>query len=132
MEPQATRPNRHMNPTITPTSTATCAATSDAALHAQRMESIGALAAGIARDLHHVLSAVLMSTQMLRGRLLHEEDVALLDVAESGGHRAADLARQILTFARGQAGPSTEVSPRLVVGEIEKMIRATFPRSIDL
>jgi CheY-like chemotaxis protein len=96
------------------------------------MESIGALAAGVAHDLNNVLSAVLMSTQMLRARLCHEEDVALLDVAESGGRRAADLARQILAFARGHGGPSTEVSPRAVVGEIEKMIRATFPRSIDL
>jgi nitrogen-specific signal transduction histidine kinase/CheY-like chemotaxis protein len=121
-----------MNPIISPVSNASCEGISDAALHAQRMESIGALAAGIAHDLNNVLSAVLMSTQMLRGRLLHEDDVALLDVAESGGRRAADLVRQILAFARGHAGAATEVSPLVVVGEIEKMIRATFPRTIDL
>lgn len=73
-------------------------------LRAQRMESIGALAGGIAHDLNNLLAPILMSTSLLREAVTDPESRHILSTIASCTHRAADLVRQLLTFARGQPG----------------------------
>lgn len=70
-------------------------------LRAQRLESIGALASGIAHDLNNALGPSLMSIELLRDRLVEESDVSLLDMLEESTQRGARLVKQILGFARG-------------------------------
>ena len=99
-------------------------------LRAQRMESLGTLAGGIAHDLNNVLTPILMSLSMLRLRLSQPRDLALLTTLESSANRGADMVKQIISFARGVEGRSLLLRPKDVVQEIEHLIVETFPKSI--
>jgi two-component system, cell cycle sensor histidine kinase and response regulator CckA len=104
----------------------------DQFLRAQRLESIGTLAGGIAHDLNNVLAPVLMSVDLLRVAENDRERDEILTAVETSTTRGADLVRQVLTFARGVEGEHERLSPAEVVGELQAMIRETFPRSIRL
>jgi signal transduction histidine kinase/ActR/RegA family two-component response regulator len=99
-------------------------------LRAQRMEAVGALAGGIAHDLNNVLAPILLSLQILRGRLNDELDVKLLASMESSAQRGADLVRQVLSFARGIEGQRFVVNPNHLVRDIRKITKETFPVNI--
>ncbi len=100
-------------------------------LRAQRMESIGTLAGGIAHDLNNVLAPILMGVQILRDNAKTPREKAILDTLESSSQRGADLVRQVLTFARGVEGRRAAVDVRHLAKEIEKVIHDTFPKNVD-
>ena len=101
-------------------------------LRAQRMESIGRLASGIAHDLNNVLAPIIMSLKLLRPRLEDSKDQELLDNLESSARRGADIVRQVLTFARGAEGARNPIHLPRLIRDLEKMARDTFPRSIQI
>lgn len=101
-------------------------------LRAQRVESIGTLAGGIAHDLNNVLAPILMSLQLLDKKLPDEQSQWLLKTLESNTKRASDLVRQVLSFARGLEGNYTILQVSQLVTEIEKIARETFPKSIEV
>lgn len=70
-------------------------------LRAQRMESVGTLASGIAHDLNNILSPILMSAPMLLEEISPEMRETLVSTIETSAQRGADIVRQVLTFARG-------------------------------
>ncbi|MBS0660755.1 MAG: PAS domain S-box protein [Verrucomicrobia bacterium] len=100
-------------------------------LRAQRMESIGTLAGGIAHDLNNVLAPILMSVQLLQDELKDEQGRALLEVLETSCQHGADLVRQVLSFARGVKGQRALVNPRHLVRDIQKIIADTFPKNVE-
>jgi PAS domain S-box-containing protein len=99
-------------------------------LRAQRLESIGTLAGGVAHDLNNVLTPILMSLTILRMKLTQPRDIELLNTLEASANRGADMVRQILSFARGVEGRSVLLRPHDVLREIENLIQETFPKSI--
>jgi PAS domain S-box-containing protein len=75
-----------------------------------KLESLGLLAGGIAHDFNNVLAIVKASlAQASRHAELGTETRELLDDAGRAADRAADLARQLLTFAKGGT-PSKRVA----------------------
>lgn len=98
---------------------------------AQRLESIGTLAGGVAHDLNNALAPILMAAGILRIEFPDraEED---LDLIEGGARRAADLSRRLLTFARGAEGDRSPIQIQPLFDEMERMVRGTFPKKIDL
>lgn len=100
-------------------------------LRAQRLESIGTLAGGIAHDLNNVLAPVMMSLDLLRDMVGAQGQDLVESLRQSVG-RGADLVRQVLTFARGLDGRKDKVDLRQVVREIEAVVRDTFPKRIEL
>lgn len=101
-------------------------------LRAQRLESIGTLAGGIAHDLNNVLAPILLAVQILRKKLPDPADAKTLDMLESVAKRGADMVKHILTFSRGIEGQHMAVVPKHLLQELEQMIRQTFPRNIDI
>jgi len=101
-------------------------------LRAQRLESIGRLAGGIAHDLNNVLAPVLLSIELLRARMPDEEAGRILDLIESSTRRGASLVKQILTFARGAKGERSVVQLGEVIRETLALGREAFPRSIQV
>ncbi|HEY9751279.1 MAG TPA: PAS domain S-box protein, partial [Allocoleopsis sp.] len=101
-------------------------------LRAQRMESIGTLAGGIAHDLNNVLAPILMSTQLLERKIQDEHSQRLLDTVELNAKRGADLVRQVLSFARGLEGERTLLQIRHLILEIAKIAKETFPKAIEI
>ncbi len=100
---------------------------------AQKMESIGRLAGGVAHDFNNMLQVILGNVEMglqqvPSNNLVHRELVAIRQAAR----RSAELTRQLLGFARKQA-----VSPRVLdlnetVDGVLKMLRPLLGESIHL
>ena len=101
-------------------------------LRAQRMEGIGTLAGGIAHDLNNVLAPIMMSIEILSEQVTDEGSLTLLATLQGGVQRAADLVGQVLSFARGVDGQRVAVNPVHLVGDLLKVMRDTFPKSIDV
>jgi PAS domain S-box-containing protein len=99
-------------------------------LRAQRMESIGTLAGGIAHDLNNVLAPIMMSLDLIGEKLPDPESVALLQTLQSSAKRGAELVRQLLGFARGVEGDHIRIDPKHIMKEIQKVIHDTFPKNI--
>lgn len=101
-------------------------------LRAQRMESIGTLAGGIAHDLNNVLAPILMSVDLLRLSVDDPEVGEVLTAVERSARRGADLVRQVLSFARGVEGERVVVDPRQLVRDVSRIALETMPRSIEV
>ncbi|AFY56974.1 PAS domain S-box [Rivularia sp. PCC 7116] len=99
-------------------------------LRAQRMESIGTLASGIAHDLNNVLSPILMSAQLLKNKNRTEQEISMLDIVENNAKRGANLVKQVLSFARGIEGDRTVIAVQELVWEMKQIVETTFPKSI--
>jgi len=101
-------------------------------LRAQRLESIGTLASGVAHDLNNVLVPILMAAPLLRDDMPEAERKKLLAIVESSAERGASIVKQVLTFARGADGDRVLLQPIYLVQEIVKIVEKTFPKSIDV
>jgi PAS domain S-box-containing protein len=101
-------------------------------LRAQRMESIGTLAGGIAHDLNNVLTPVLMAVDLLRARVGEPGLRELLNSVEASAERGAEMVRQILSFARGVEGQRVVVQLKHLVRDLEKVLGSTLPKSITV
>src|SRR6266480_1605234 len=101
-------------------------------LRTQRMQSIGALAGGIAHDLNNVLAPILMVTHLIRDELVSEDSRKMLDTAKASAQRGAEMVKQILSFARGVSGELKVLQVKHLVNEMVKLVRDTFPRSIHI
>ncbi|MBS4027416.1 MAG: PAS domain S-box protein [Ignavibacteriales bacterium] len=101
-------------------------------LRAQRMESIGTLAGGIAHDLNNVLSPIMLAIEILKKRFPDERSVQLINRLESSAQRGADIVKQVLLFARGAEGEKIALQVKHLLKEMEKIMRETFPKNIQL
>jgi PAS domain S-box-containing protein len=101
-------------------------------LRAQRMESIGTLAGGIAHDLNNILSPILMSIDMLELKARDPESRKWLEVLRSNAERGGSMVRQVLSFARGVEGERVPLQPKHLIKEIVKILRETLPKSIEI
>lgn len=101
-------------------------------LRAQRMESIGTLAGGIAHDLNNILSPIVMSVEMLRMKETDAETMRWLSLIGENADRGADLIKQVLTFARGLEGERIPVQIKHIVKDLVSVLQETLPKSIVL
>jgi nitrogen-specific signal transduction histidine kinase len=101
-------------------------------LRAQRMESIGTLAGGIAHDLNNVLAPIMMAIEVLRSKVSDPGGQMILNTIETSARRGADIVRQVLAFGRGVEGDRILVQLKHIVIEVVKIAGQTFPKSIDV
>ena len=101
-------------------------------MRAQRMESLGTLAGGIAHDLNNILAPIMMSIDILKQMSPEGPSTEILDTIEVSAKRGADIVRQVLSFARGLEGQRVEIQPKHLIRELEKIIKDTFPKDIRL
>jgi PAS domain S-box-containing protein len=99
-------------------------------LRAQRLESIGTLASGVAHDLNNILVPILMAAPLLRDDMPAEEREKLLAIVEASAERGASIVKQVLTFARGADGDRVLLQPIYLVQEVAKIAEKTFPKSV--
>lgn len=99
-------------------------------LRAQRLESVGRLAGGIAHDLNNMLSPVLIGAGVLRQSVSDPEMLSLVEAMESSARRGAQVIKQLLTFGRGVEGDRGPVHLKALVTEVRNIIRETFPKNI--
>ena len=97
---------------------------------AQRMESIGTLAGGIAHDLNNILSPIIMGIDMMQLNQVDEETGRWLAIMKENAERGADLVKQVLTFARGMDGERISVQLKHIVKDLVGVLKETLPKSI--
>jgi PAS domain S-box-containing protein len=101
-------------------------------LRAQRLESIGTLASGIAHDLNNILAPILMGAQLVESAV---EDPAMRSMVENmriSAERGAGIVRQLLTFAKGIEGVKQTIDVAPLLKDMTKIARQTFPKSISV
>ena len=101
-------------------------------LRAQRLESVGTLAGGIAHDLNNVLGPVLLSLEVMRQKSDDPLMQRMINTIESSSKRGAELVKQVLTFAKGVEGDRVPVQIKYLIKEIQSIIQETFPKSISV
>ncbi len=89
----------------------------------QKLESIGVLAGGIAHDFNNILTAILGNISFA-GMFIgpdHKAEAPLIQ-AEKAAKRAAELAHQLLTFAKGGQPVTSSVAPRQLIEESMSLV----------
>ncbi len=104
----------------------------EARIRAQRMESLGTLAGGVAHDINNVLTPMMMSLELLQARASDEHSRRLLKSMSSGVTRASQMVRQVLTFARGVEGERVVLSVRRLLDQVQEFCRDALPKNIDV
>ena len=99
---------------------------------AQRMESIGTLAGGIAHDLNNLFAPIVMGIDLLREFELNDDARAVIEAIEQSTQRGVGLVKQVLGFARGIEGARMPLHLEKIVREIESIIGNSFPKNITL
>jgi len=100
---------------------------------AQKLESIGRLAGGVAHDFNNMLGVIIGYTQMAMDRLEPENQLTedLQEVLQAA-HRSKEIARQLLTFARKQSINPELLDLNRAVGNMVKMLRHMIGEDIEL
>ncbi|MCI0641638.1 MAG: response regulator [Gemmataceae bacterium] len=101
-------------------------------LRAQRLESIGTLAGGIAHDLNNVLTPILMAVKLLQKPRPDDERQALLETAQASVQRGSDMIKQLLAFTGGLETQRVPVEPKTVLREVHALLVRTIPKSVQL
>jgi PAS domain S-box-containing protein len=103
-------------------------------LRAQRMESLGTLAGGIAHDLNNILTPILAAAQLLPLTLpnLDERNRHIVQMLVDSSRRGSDLVQQILSFARGMDGQRAVLQVGHLLAEVVNIARQTFPKNIEI
>ena|GEM_PF-1302881 len=100
---------------------------------AQKMEAIGTLVGGIAHDFNNVLSGIVLSLSTLQRQLPdHPQTQERLEGLLCNCHRAADIIKQLLIFARKDSVEMRILPLNALVKETIKLARLTVPESIRL
>lgn len=99
---------------------------------AQRLESIGNLAGGIAHDLNNILAPVRMGAEFLNTLPFSGKEREIIEVMDISVHRATELVQQVLAFSRGRRSKREAMWLVPLIGELERLVRESFPRDVRL
>jgi PAS domain S-box-containing protein len=102
-------------------------------LQAQKMESVGRLAGGVAHDFNNMLQAILGNTALaLHGLPASSPLNEFLQEIQKSAERSAELTRQLLAFARRQTIAPKVLDLNATVEGILKILRRLIGENIDL
>jgi PAS domain S-box-containing protein len=100
---------------------------------AQRMESLGKLAGGVAHDFNNILAIIANYTDFAIEQTADKPDVqADLTHVRSAVQRATNLTRQLLTFTRGDTVQLQDVDLNASLAEVQAMLQRTIGEHINL
>lgn len=102
-------------------------------IHAQKMESVGRLAGGVAHDFNNMLGVILGHTELaLQGLDPTHPLYASMQNIRKAAERSADLTRQLLAFARKQTVAPKVLSLNETVDGMLDMLRRLIGEDINL
>ena len=100
-------------------------------IQSQKMEGLGTLAGGIAHDFNNILAIILSYTTLLeQWKTRPDRMPGAIKVIRDAVARGALLVQQLLTSARQADANFTSLDLNALVQELDKMLGATFPKTI--
>lgn len=99
-------------------------------MRAQRMESVGTLAGGLAHDLNNVLTPIVFAVDLLRATEVSDERLTDLETISECAMRGSEMVSQLLAFARGYESQSTDVDVETVIREVVRLVRDSFAKNV--
>jgi PAS domain S-box-containing protein len=99
---------------------------------AQRVESMGALASGVAHEFNNLMTVVVGSVERAAIRALDERQSGHLSRADVAARRAGQLAAELLSIARRQAAANTVLDLNEVVHAFEHTLRQVAGERVRL
>ena len=100
-------------------------------MRTQRLESIGALASGIAHDLNNVFAPILMATDLMEGTN-PQDNAHIVDMVKTTAQRGADMVKQVLMFVRGAEHEMEPTSLGHLASEVRRLMDQTLPCTIEV
>jgi PAS domain S-box-containing protein len=105
----------------------------EAALHqAQKLETVGQLAGGVAHDFNNILAIILNSSEFALAELGDHPAGEDVRAVQEAARRAAALTRQLLVFSRQEIAEPQVLELNDLVGDIERLLRRTIGEHIEL
>jgi two-component system cell cycle sensor histidine kinase/response regulator CckA len=101
-------------------------------VRAQRMESMGGLASGIAHDLNNLLSPMLLAVDLLAADEPDPARAELLQTIRSSASRGSEMVARILSFARGADGERVPVAVGELIEEVVRLLCDSVSRDVEV
>jgi two-component system cell cycle sensor histidine kinase/response regulator CckA len=101
-------------------------------IHAQKMETIGELAGGVAHDFNNILTGITGNISMLKYTADESKRLHYIQTLENITERARDLIQQMLVFTKRHEGKPENISIRQVVREVMDMATKSIPKNIRI
>ena len=101
-------------------------------LEAQKLESIGRLAGGVAHDFNNMLTAILGNVELASQAASIAELEPLLTEIRVVAERSAALTAQLLAFARRQVIEPKVIDPNALIGRLNALLRRVLGEHIAL
>ena len=107
-------------------------------LQAQKMDTIGTLAGGLAHDFNNVLGGIvsilsIMQYEFSKNQNTHPEKFKkYMEMMEKSGQRAVDMVQQLLTLSRRRETQFTPIDLNTTIQNVKKICDNTFDKSIEL
>ena len=101
---------------------------------AQKMESVGRLAGGVAHDFNNILSVIIGYSELALMRLEDHSDPIYADICEvlKAAERTRNIIRQLLAFARKQTVSPEVLDLNATVESMLKILRRLIGEEIEL
>jgi len=105
---------------------------------AQKMETVGTLAGGLAHDFNNVLGGIVGTLSIIKFKLDKGKEISkenlrdYLQTMEESGNRAVDMVQQLLSLSRKSEVSFAPVDLNLSVKHVLKICQNTFDKSIEL
>ncbi len=106
----------------------------DQLFQAQKMESIGRLAGGLAHDFNNILTGILGYSELLKMKFedITTKEGRAVDVINEGAKRAANLTKQLLSFSRKEDHKTIPVDINVIINSTIKITEKIFEKLINV
>jgi signal transduction histidine kinase len=99
----------------------------------ERLEALGQLTGGVARDFNNLLTVILGSSEALGDRSDDDaEQKALAEMIATAAERGAELTKRLLAFAQRQTLMSHSIDVNTKIVGMQGLLRRSLPEHIDL
>jgi len=104
---------------------------------AQKMETVGTLAGGLAHDFNNVLSGIVGTTSLIQHIIEKDKNISdrlknYIDVIDKSGKRAADMVQQLLTLSKKTEISHKPLDLNTALKNVIQICRNTFEKSIEI
>lgn len=106
--------------------------------HAQKMETIGNLASGLAHDFNNVLGGITGTLSLIKFKFQKNDELFTKDIfpylntIEECGKRAEDMVTQLLTLSRKRKMLLVPVDLNIAIKNVVKVCQNTFDKSVEI